>query len=609
MSELEPIDMAIHRAKVQAHRVLRWLEDRREPHRPARASRLLVDLPLVAEDRSPLWNRDVGAREWPLELGKVENLRVVARALDGLEFEARQPFSFWAQVGPPVRVRGFVVGRELREGCVVPGVGGGLCLLSNALYEVATRAGFEILERHPHSRRPPGSRAALGADATVAWNYVDLRFVAAQPWRLEVHLDAEELVVAVRTERRRRSVPVLHDRRRPEPPAEERRRGRAHGCDTPASQGSWSGDAGRSCMSCDASCSFARAPEPRPRGPGLGRRSWLVDGAWPEYASLLRARARPGERLLQPIDGELLRARRYAWPRPPGVARVHFPARTVARSLRSRRLASQGPARQRALLDDERRLAEAMAARLEPHDTELVVAQNLLAHLWLAGALGGRRVRVLMQRLPLFELQARLDEAHARNPASPTLADFRADPVLVEAEARALDEAAEIITPHAMIAGCYPGKSTKLDWARPSFEPLARRREPGPLRLWLPTSTVGRKGVWELRAALAELGPCELWVAGRELEGPSFWGRGVALRHGSPALDRIDALVLPAWVEHQPRALLRALAAGVPVIASRACGLEGLEGLRQVAAGDVEGLVRALDELCASLGLGEAAAE
>src|SRR5690349_14559091 len=111
MTELEPIDLAIHRLKAGVHRTLRWIEDRREPIPIARASRLLVDAPLVAEDRSRLWNDVEDPREWPLEHGKVENLRVAARALDGLEFEAHQPFSFWTQVGPPVRVRGFVVGR------------------------------------------------------------------------------------------------------------------------------------------------------------------------------------------------------------------------------------------------------------------------------------------------------------------------------------------------------------------------------------------------------------------------------------------------------------------------------------------------------------------
>ncbi|KIG16912.1 Vancomycin B-type resistance protein VanW [Enhygromyxa salina] len=599
MEKLEPIEVAVHQAKVQVHRLLRWIDDRRDPLSLARSGRLLVDLPLAHEDRTLLWNTgsDMDPREWPLELGKVENLRVAARALDGLEFEADQVFSFWAQVGPPVRARGYVAGRELREGCVVPGIGGGLCLLSNALFGAARGAGFELLERHPHSRRPPGSRAALGEDATVAWNYVDLRFVAGQPWRLEVRLDAQALIVAIRTERRRgragataTPLRVLHERRvAAGEPSQSRQ---------PGGAARWVGDEGRSCMSCDQPCDSARVG---PAKPAAGRRSWLVDAAWPEYIRHVRAHARPHDRLLQPIDGELLGHPRYAWPRVSG--RVQFPVQTLARSLRSRKLASQGPARQRALLEDDRRLAAAMAARLEPHDTELVVAQNLLAHLWQLGALGGRRVSVLMQRLPLLELQAQLDEAHARNPDSPTLADFRTDPWLAEAESRALDDAVEIITPHAGVATYFPGKTTVLEWARATGDPQAgpRVRTPGPLRLWLPTSSVGRKGVWELREALSQpgLGPVQLWIAGRELEGPRFWSAcvGVTLEHGSPPLAQLDAVVLPAWIEHQPRALLRAVAAGVPVIASSACGLGPTAGVHTITAGDVGDLRQALAQL------------
>jgi hypothetical protein len=593
MRDLDSIDLAIHRIKANVHRTLRWIDDRREPILPARASRLLVELPLVAEDRSVLFNTFWGntiedAREWPLEHGKVENLRVAARMLDGLEFESGQVFSFWTQVGPPLRVRGFVIGRELREGCVVPGIGGGLCLLSNALYAVARTAGFELLERHAHSRRPPGSRAAEGSDATVAWNYVDLRFRAAQAWRLEVRLDAESLIVGVRTERRRQSMRVLHDRRHGE--TEHR---------PPSMSASWVGDAGRSCLSCERDCDAATRPK---LGRSHGRRSWLLDAAWPEYVRYLKTHARADDRVLQPIDGELIRTPRYAWPRVGPSRPTQFPAQTLIRSLRARALARQGPARQRALLEDQRRLAAAMAARLEPCDTQLVVAQELLAHLEPLGVLGGRRVTVLMQRLPLFELQARLDEAHARHSRSPTLADFRADPRLLEAEARALDDAVEIVTPHAEIADCYPGKTTRLDWVLPRVGGVVRRgREPGPLRLWLPTSTVGRKGVHELRDALAERS-CELWISGHELEGASFWADAPKLtrKHGSPALDSIDAVVLPAWVEHQPRALLRAIAAGVPVIASRACGVEGLPGVRTIAAGDIDGLRAALEEVAAS---------
>jgi hypothetical protein len=132
-----------------------------------------------------------------LERGKVENLRMAAAALDGVVIPAGAVFSFWRQVGPPVARRGFVEGRMLQQGCMVASVGGGLCQLSNGLYDVALQAGCAILERHRHSRAVPGSQAQRGRDATVAWNDVDLRFRAPVAMRLDVRLDDDSLSVTL----------------------------------------------------------------------------------------------------------------------------------------------------------------------------------------------------------------------------------------------------------------------------------------------------------------------------------------------------------------------------------------------------------------------------
>jgi glycosyltransferase involved in cell wall biosynthesis len=59
-----------------------------------------------------------------------------------------------------------------------------------------------------------------------------------------------------------------------------------------------------------------------------------------------------------------------------------------------------------------------------------------------------------------------------------------------------------------------------------------------------------------------------------------------------------SVVVLPAHIEHAPRALLRAVAAGLPVVASTACGLAALPGVREVAAGDVEAMRTALRAAC-----------
>ena len=128
-------------------------------------------------------------------MGKVQNLRRAAAALDGLELPAGAVFSFWRQVGRATPARGYVDGRMLREGCMMAAVGGGLCQLSNALYDAALAAGCEIVERHAHSQVVPGSAAAAGRDATVAWNYVDLRFVSPEPRLLRVILGARTLTV------------------------------------------------------------------------------------------------------------------------------------------------------------------------------------------------------------------------------------------------------------------------------------------------------------------------------------------------------------------------------------------------------------------------------
>jgi glycosyltransferase involved in cell wall biosynthesis len=86
---------------------------------------------------------------------------------------------------------------------------------------------------------------------------------------------------------------------------------------------------------------------------------------------------------------------------------------------------------------------------------------------------------------------------------------------------------------------------------------------------------------------------------GSKLEGADFW-KGV--RIAAPEahwLDDADVVVFPAFVENQPRRLLAALAAGIPVIATPACGLGAREGLTLVSAGDAPALREAMEAVLA----------
>jgi hypothetical protein len=134
-------------------------------------------------------------RERELELGKVQNLRIAAAAVDGILLEAGETFSFWRCTGRTSRAKGYVVGRELRLGCMIPSIGGGICQLTNALSRAAHAAGLEIVERHSHSVHPEGFFIDAATDATVFWNYLDFRFRAERRLRIGATLTQTTLVV------------------------------------------------------------------------------------------------------------------------------------------------------------------------------------------------------------------------------------------------------------------------------------------------------------------------------------------------------------------------------------------------------------------------------
>jgi vancomycin resistance protein VanW len=110
--------------------------------------------------------------------GKLHNLRLAARLLDGVALAPGEIFSFWALVGRPSRARGFAIGRAIRADRLGQDVGGGLCQISGLAYEMGLRAGLAIIERHPHSRDlyDEATRfTPLGFDATIVWGHKDLR--------------------------------------------------------------------------------------------------------------------------------------------------------------------------------------------------------------------------------------------------------------------------------------------------------------------------------------------------------------------------------------------------------------------------------------------------
>ena len=120
-------------------------------------------------------------------------------------------------------------------------------------------------------------------------------------------------------------------------------------------------------------------------------------------------------------------------------------------------------------------------------------------------------------------------------------------------------------------------------------------RHPGPMRIYFPASSLLRKSAWELSTAMACL-DAEIVLPMCDGGEPARW-QDIALHRIDDidaALSLCDAVVLPAWVEHELRVLIATIARGIPVIATAACGLGRLQGWPEVAAGDVDALRAAL---------------
>lgn len=186
------------RALLTASRIAQWAIE------PARFAPPIMAAgcpePRVRFEERVALDRDDPHKEPVFERGKRHNVRLAASAFDGLALDSQRVFSFWRTLGPALASRGYVAGMELRGGCVLPSIGGGLCLLSNALFRLALRADFIVVERHGHTLEavPLGEGELWGADATVAFAHIDLRFVPRTGrWTLRSHVTETHLVLAL----------------------------------------------------------------------------------------------------------------------------------------------------------------------------------------------------------------------------------------------------------------------------------------------------------------------------------------------------------------------------------------------------------------------------
>ncbi len=315
---------------------------------------------LIAESCTPLRSA-TSPGERALESGKIQNLRCAVRELNGVVVESGVTFSFWKQIGRATRRKGYARGRELREGCLIPAVGGGLCQLSNGLYDCFLKTGFEIVERHPHSQVIPGSAAEEGRDATVFGNYVDLRFQPDCPVYIEARLNARELIIRFWAQEERSS--ALRSTSSPSLFV-LRNSGKRHI---------------NNCLDCGITACFHHSPSGTvSERPGV---AFVLDECWPEFRDYVTGTRTADDFLYVPLNGERRNKPNYAW-NLDGFARVRSAWwQTAMRSLCTRRLGMYGAGRLAAQLEGDEALSAYLGTKIPPRVQHLCVSQSLLPFL------------------------------------------------------------------------------------------------------------------------------------------------------------------------------------------------------------------------------------
>lgn len=134
-----------------------------------------------------------------LQYNKLENLKLAIKKLDGIVIMPGEYFSYWKLIGKPTYRKGYKDGMVLTpNGSFKPGVGGGLCQLSNLIYWITLYTPLKVTERYRHSHDvfPDVNRTQpFGSGATCHFNYLDLEIknTTNYPYQLKLYISNEKL--------------------------------------------------------------------------------------------------------------------------------------------------------------------------------------------------------------------------------------------------------------------------------------------------------------------------------------------------------------------------------------------------------------------------------
>ena len=106
---------------------------------------------------------------------RINNIKITCSRISDTTVKSNEEFSFCDVVGQPSSDDGYKEAHAFVDGELVNAIGGGNCQVSTTIYNAAKAIdGVEITERHEHEKAV--GYIEKGKDATVAYDYLDLKF-------------------------------------------------------------------------------------------------------------------------------------------------------------------------------------------------------------------------------------------------------------------------------------------------------------------------------------------------------------------------------------------------------------------------------------------------
>ena len=114
-----------------------------------------------------------------LQKNKAKNIELATAKINGTIVHPGETFSFWKTIGKTSKRKGYRDGRIIIGDKLMPGIGGGLCNLGNALHLLVLHSPLTVTELHCHSDAlapDHGKRIPFSSGTSVSYNYIDYRF-------------------------------------------------------------------------------------------------------------------------------------------------------------------------------------------------------------------------------------------------------------------------------------------------------------------------------------------------------------------------------------------------------------------------------------------------